>query len=88
MRPVTACSFPIYELQQLHEERILKPVEKTVINPQDVERHRSAKYKVRTIIPLVEKPTQNTYLLDQEDMDFFLDHYTEYAEFIISIEQV
>lgn len=78
----------VYELQQLHEERILKPVEKTVINPQDVEQYRSAKYKVITIIPLVDKPTKNTYLLAQDDLDFFLDHYTEYAEFIINIERV
>lgn len=78
----------VYELQQLHEERILKPVEKTVINSQDVEQYRSAKYKVMTIVPLVEKPTKNTYLLAQDDLDFFLDHYTEYAEFIINIERV
>lgn len=78
----------VYELQQLHEKRILQPVEKIVINSQDVDQHRSARYRVTTIVPLVKNPTKNTYLLGQDDLDFFLDHYTEYAEFIINIERV
>lgn len=75
------------ELKQLHTERILRPVESVVVISKDVEKSRAAQYKVTTIIPLVENPTKNTYLLDQDSLDFFLEHYEEYAEFIIGIEQ-
>jgi len=78
----------VYELQQLHEIRILQPSKKTIITSQDVDQYRSAKYRVTTIIPLVENPIKNTYLLGQEDLDHFLEFYAECAEFIISIERV
>ena len=78
----------IYEIQRAYLEHLLQPVEKSVITPQEVDRYRSAKYRVTTIVPLVENPTRNIYVFDQEALESFLEGYEEYAEFIVSVEQI
>lgn len=44
-----------------------------------------AKYRVTTLVPLVNNPVKNVYVVDQEELDEFLEGYNEYAEFIIEI---
>ncbi len=77
----------IRELQQLSIERVLRPVDTVVISPEEVEQYSSARFRVTTVIPLVEKPTRNTYVFTQEALDSFLEGYEEYAEFVVAIER-
>lgn len=76
------------ELQQLYMERVLRPVERVVIPPAEVDRYATARYRVTTIVPLVDNPTRNTYILDQNELDSFLEGYEEYAEFIVAVERL
>jgi hypothetical protein len=78
----------VRELQQVYLERILRPVESAVITQEEVDRYRTARYRVTTVVPLVEKPTRNTYIFDQDALESFLEGYAEYAEFIVAIERV
>ena len=66
----------------------LKPIESRVIGNDEVEMFRSSKFRVATIIPLAENPKMNVYIFDQEELTNFLEGYGEYAEFIISVEQL
>ena len=45
------------------------------------------RYRMTTVVPLVKNPKRNTYILDQDGLDSFLDGYEEYAEFIVAIEK-
>jgi len=74
------------EIQDLALEKVVTPSERVVISNEEMDRYRGMRYRVTTITPLVENPTCNTYLLDQEGLDLFLEHYVEYAEFLIGIE--
>lgn len=78
----------VRELQQLWMKRALRPVESGVISREEVDRYSAARYKVTTVVPLVENPTRNTYILDQDELYSFLEGYEEYAEFIVAIERV
>ena len=46
------------------------------------------KYRLTSIVPLVEIPRKIVRELTQEQLDNLLDGYNEYAEFIISLEEV
>jgi len=74
------------EIQDLALEKVVTPSERVVISNEQMDRYRGMRYRVTTVTPLVESPTCNTYLLDQEGLDLFLEHYVEYAEFLIGIE--
>ena len=78
----------VHEIQQAYFENVLKPLQKDVITKQVVNLYRSARYRVTTIVPLVENPVKNIYEFDQEALESFLDGYEEYAEFIVSIEKI
>lgn len=78
----------IHEVQHLYVERILRPFETVVITGNEVNKYSTARYKVTTVVPLVENPTKNTYIFDQNALDSFLDGYEEYAEFIVSVEKL
>lgn len=77
----------VYEIQQTYLEHVLHPVQRDVITTEDVNRYRSGRYRVTTIVPLVENPTKNVYVFDQDALESFLDGYEEYAEFVVAIEQ-
>ena len=66
----------------------MKPIESRVITNDEVEIYRWSKYRVTTITPFVKNPKMNVYLFDQDQITDFLKRYGEYAEFIISVEQV
>ena len=76
------------EVQQLYAERVLRPVDAAVVTQEEVERYLAARYRVTTIIPLVKNPKRNTYTLNQEALDSFLEGYDEYAEFLVAVEPV
>ena len=77
----------VHEIQQAYLEHVLNPVEKDVITTAEVNRYRSARYRVTTIVPLVENPTKNVYVFDQDALESFLEGYEEYAEFVVAVEQ-
>ena len=78
----------VHEIQQAYLEHLLKPVARDVIATQEVERYRAARYRVSTVVPLVEDPTKNIYIFDQNALESFLEGYEEYAEFIVSVELI
>jgi len=78
----------VRELQQLYLERVLRPIKSTVISQEEVDECSAARYRITTIVPLVEKPTRSTYIFNQSALDSFLEGYEEYAEFIVGIERV
>lgn len=76
------------KLRDIYRERIVKPVESIVISDDERDKYFHARYRVTTVVPLVEEPYMNTYILDQADLDDFLEGYEEYAEFIVSVERI
>ncbi len=63
-------------------------IEESVIDEKILKDYMSAKYQVTTIIPLVDKPTKNVHILNQEGLDEMLEGYNEYAEFIVEIKKI
>ena len=53
-----------------------------------MERLQSAKYRVTTVVPLVNEPTLNIRILDQDGLEELLNGYNEYAEFMVSVERI
>jgi hypothetical protein len=47
-----------------------------------------AKYKVVTIVPLIDKPKKNIYFVSQDGLDRLLKGYEEYVEFIVEVSKV
>ena len=76
------------ELRYIYREKVVSPIQTNVITHQRLDEFANAKYKVRTVVPLVDEPYTNTYILDQSALDDLLDGYEEYAEFIVSVELV
>jgi hypothetical protein len=70
------------------QDRDLRPIESRVITQEEMEGYMAARYKITTVVPLVDRPTQNTYLLDQDELYSFLEGYEEYAEFLVAIEKL
>jgi hypothetical protein len=76
------------ELWAIHKDLVVKPKESSEISHAELDKYSNATYRVTTVIPYVKKPIKNTYLLSQSGLDDLLDNYDEYAEFIVSVEQV
>ncbi len=64
------------------------PKESVVITQDEVERYQSATFRVMTIVPYLEGPVRNTYYLNQEGVDQFLENYNEFAEFVVEITRL
>lgn len=77
----------IEELKYFYKEKALRPIKSDIIKSDEVERLRSLKYRITTVIPTVEKPKMNVYILSQDELEDFLEGYYEYAEFIVSVEK-
>lgn len=75
-------------------ERILRtyavthPVETVVISSEECDSLKSARFRLTTVVPLVENPENRVYELTQEELDEFFDGYTEFAEFVIGVERI
>ena len=72
----------------MNEDRDVSPIESRVITQEEVQDYMAARYRVTTVVPLVDRPTLNTYFLDQHELYSFLEGYEEYAEFLVAIEKV
>lgn len=67
---------------------VTNPVETVVISSQECDSLQSARFRLTTVVPLVENPERRVYELTQEELDEFLDGYTEFAEFVIGVEPI
>ena len=51
-----------------------------------VDKYREGMYKLTTVVPLAANPYMNEYLFTQEELDGWLDTYSEHAEFIVGVQ--
>ena len=58
----------------------LKPIDFRIIKNEDCN-----KYHIQKIIPYVDSPRENTYIMTQAELSDFLEGYSEHAEFIIEV---
>jgi hypothetical protein len=76
-------------LEKLSREYgIAHPVSKETISGEEVEKARTARYRVTTIIPLVKSPQRVTYDLTHEELEEFFDGYAEFGEFVVGVEKI
>ncbi|HHL2709621.1 TPA: hypothetical protein ACQ39K_001114 [Yersinia enterocolitica] len=62
--------------------------EEIITNSEMDEYYHNKKYRLTSIIPLVENPKKVVRKLTQEQLDELLDNYNEYAEFIIELVEI
>ena len=67
---------------------VTHPVNTTVISGEERDSFDNARFRLTTIVPLVENPERREYVLSQSELDDFFDDYSEFAEFVIRVEQV
>jgi len=67
---------------------VTHPVKTMVVANEERDRLEQARFRLTTIVPLVENPQRLEYLLSQAELDEFLDGYSEFAEFVIGVEVV
>jgi len=72
----------------LSEYGVAHPIEKTAITRAEVDACQAARYRVVSVIPLVDSPQRMTYVLTHEELENYFDGYFEFAEFIISVERI
>jgi hypothetical protein len=63
-------------------------IESKAIGSNEVDIYMSSRYRVTTIIPFKENAVMNIYLFTKGELNDFLEGYDQYAEFLVSIEQV
>lgn len=78
----------INELDYIFFDKIIKPSTKKVLSKKNLEEYMDAVYEVVSVVPLVEKPYINKRVLNQEQMEEFLEGYDEYAEFLVEIKKI
>jgi hypothetical protein len=71
----------------IRENAGMHPVETKVITQQELDEFRKARYRLTTMIPYTTNPEKRVYLVGQDELDAFLDAYSEYAEFIVRVER-
>ena len=64
------------------------PVETSVIDAEERDAFRNGRYRLTTVVPLVDEPRRHVYVLTQDELDSFFDGYTEFAEFIVALERI
>ena len=76
------------ELSFYLSEYTLEPIESVQIAPNLVGEYQNARYRVTTVVPVVDAPFKNVRIVDQEGLDEFLEGYSDYAEFIVEVTRV
>jgi len=67
---------------------LLKPDESTLISQNEIDDYNKSRYRLVTLIPYVEKPVRNVRIVDQNELNDFLEGYNEYAEFIVELTRI
>ncbi len=76
-------------LEQLaRESAVRQPERQEVIRPTEVDGYTQSRYRLTTVVPLVENPERRTYELTHEELEEFFDGYSEFAEFVVGIERL
>jgi hypothetical protein len=75
----------VEELRLIYADAVSQPAQREPITSEQVEFYSGLRYRVRTVVPLVEEPYMNVYEVDQAGLDSLLDGYGEYAEFLIEV---
>lgn len=78
----------IDELDNTFYEKVIKPTSEKKLSKKELKEYMDAAYEVTSVVPLVEGPHINKRILNQEQLDLFLDGYDEYAEFLVSIKKI
>ena len=76
------------ELRSVYLDVGVKPTVKFAISTHERDQLDRARYRVTTVIPLVDDPQVCQYELDQQGLDELLDGYSEYAEFVVSVDPI
>jgi hypothetical protein len=72
---------------QIHEYTF-KPVQSVRIDPSIVEEFQNAKYRVTTVIPIIDAPYKDIRIVDQDGLDELLEGYNTYAEFVVEVVKI
>lgn len=78
----------INRLRSHYRDRVLTPVEEVEVSRSTTEEYREAKYRVQSIVPLVDNPKMITRVVPQRGLDAVLEGYEEYGEFLVRIEKI
>jgi hypothetical protein len=89
-RQIVATGINVLEVLQheLLDYAAAHPVQTTPITSADREEFQRARYRLTTVVPLVDEPEQRVYELTQDGLDTFLDGYSEFAEFLVALERI
>lgn len=63
-------------------------IERAEISQASVREYECAQYELTTITPTTKNPQKSVRVLNQDELDDFLDGYREYAEFIIGLRKI
>jgi hypothetical protein len=72
----------------VREYGLLHPVDRTVLAPEERDSLQQARYRLTTVLPYTEHPERLVYELTQQELDEFVEGYSEYAEFMIRLEKI
>jgi hypothetical protein len=67
---------------------VLHPIRTSIISNAERDSFETARFRLTTIVPLVDKPERREYELSQQELDEFFDSYSEFAEFVIKVERI
>lgn len=67
---------------------LLKPTESSPVTQTEVDEYKESRYRIITVIPYVDNPVRNIRIMDQKELDDFLEGYHEYAEFIVELTRI
>lgn len=59
---------------------------KQAISKEELDKYWNSHYSVKVVIPRDEDPYIEEFIFDQDDLDRYLENYSQTAEFIIAVE--
>lgn len=81
-------TFVLQRFFEFSREFLLKPTESNPVTQTEVDEYKESRYRIITVIPYVDNPVRNIRIMDQKELDDFLEGYHEYAEFIVELTRI
>lgn len=78
----------IEELKGLYGDKLTDVKKVEPIDKCEVDLLMDARYRVETVVPLVNEPYRNVREVNQEGLTSLLEGYEEYAEFIVRVDKI
>jgi hypothetical protein len=72
----------------VREYALSRAAERMPITPEERDSLQDARYRLTTVVPYSEKPERRVYDLTQDELDLFVEGYSEHAEFMVSLERI